>query len=251
ALHLLPGTTRSSVADKRDYDPERHAALTLRQLERWIALEIVGKYHNKVHSTISRSPLAMWNESTTSIRWKLPVDRTSFLIDFLPFEERILQKTGVQLFGFEYVSPQLRGHRGIKKAKLRVKYDPRDISRVWVEVGPGNFAEARWRQLGMPPMSKWERERSLKMMSARGRMDHDVTAIAEAVLEQRAIEDESVAQSRRARLKKHRREHLPSDKTAEHTSTGMTDRVAHETSETLVDGPLPYFDTEFFHGGRR
>jgi putative transposase len=56
ALHLLPGTTRSSVADKRDYDPERYAALTLRQLERWIALEIVGKYHNKVHAALGRVP---------------------------------------------------------------------------------------------------------------------------------------------------------------------------------------------------
>jgi len=61
------------------------------------------------------------------------------LLDFLPYEERNLQKTGVQFFGFGYSSPQLRGHHIRKKTKLRVKYDPRDISRVWVQVSPGNL----------------------------------------------------------------------------------------------------------------
>jgi putative transposase len=80
ALHLLPGTTRSSVADKRDYDPERYAALTLRELERWIALEIVGKYHNEVHSALGRPPLAIWSEYADAITWRLPADRTKFLL---------------------------------------------------------------------------------------------------------------------------------------------------------------------------
>jgi len=45
ALHLLRGTTFSSAEELGDYDPKRHAALTLRELERYIALEIVGPYH--------------------------------------------------------------------------------------------------------------------------------------------------------------------------------------------------------------
>lgn len=244
ALHLLPGTTRSSVADKRDYDPERYAALTLRELERWIALEIVGKYHNKVHSAIGRPPLAMWSEYANTISWRVPSDRTRFLLDFLPYEERNLQKTGVQLLGFEYASPQLRGHRIRRKTRLRVKYDPRDISRVWVQVSPGKFVEARWRQLGQPSMTKWERERALKALAARGRNERDAKAIGKAVLEQRAIEEQSVTLTMQARRNKQHRQHL-TDKSS------ITASGKGASSGQLVEGPLPYFETEFLHGRRR
>jgi putative transposase len=245
ALHLLPGTTRSSVADKRDYDPERYAALTLRQLERWIALEIVGKYHNKVHAALARPPLAVWIEHAGSIAWRLPADRTRFLLDFLPYEERNLQKTGVQLFGFEYASPQLRGQHIRRRTKLRVKYDPRDISRVWVQASPGKFVEARWRQLGQPPMTKWEREQAGRALAARGRRERNVKAIGVAVLEQRAIEEEGVELTMQARRDRHRREHL-SQRPPEPKPIPSENAI-----DQPADGPLPYFDTEFLHGRRR
>lgn len=246
ALHLLPGTTQSSVADKRDYDPERHAALTLRQLERWIALEIVGKYHNEVHSALRRPPLAVWTEHARSIDWRLPADRIRFLLDFLPDQERNLQKTGVQLFGFEYGSPQLRGQHIRRSTRLRVKYDPRDISRVWVQVSPGKFVEARWRQLGQPPMTKWERERAVKALAARGRAERDARAIGEAVLEQRSIEDQGIELTMQARRDRHRRHHLGSAPRLDPKSA-----PDESSSDTLAEGPLPYFDTEFLHGRRR
>jgi putative transposase len=251
ALHLLPGTTRSSVVDKRDYDPVRHAALTLRQLERWICLEIVGKYHHKVHSALGRPPLAVWGDNANAIAWRLPPDRTRFLIDFLPYEERNLQKTGVQLLGFEYASPQLRAQHIRRKTKLRVKYDPRDISRVWVQVSPGQYVEARWRDLRQPPMTKWERERALKALAARGRSERDTKAIGEAVLEQRAIEDQGVALTMQARRSRHRRNHLtenPNQISARQTAELPSDATL---PAPLVDGPLPYFETEFLHGRRR
>ena len=62
ALHLLPGTTFSNVEELGDYDPKRHAALTLRELERYIALEIVGSYHQSIHSGLGRPPIAVWKE---------------------------------------------------------------------------------------------------------------------------------------------------------------------------------------------
>lgn len=40
AIHLLPGTTFSNIEERGDYDSARHAAMTLDDLERWIALEV-------------------------------------------------------------------------------------------------------------------------------------------------------------------------------------------------------------------
>lgn len=41
-LHLMPGSTFSNPQERGEFDSRKHAALTLRELERHIALEIVG-----------------------------------------------------------------------------------------------------------------------------------------------------------------------------------------------------------------
>ncbi|WP_425341362.1 hypothetical protein [Escherichia coli] len=45
----LPGTTFSNPDQRGDYDSENKAALTLRELERWLTLA-VGTYHGSVHN---------------------------------------------------------------------------------------------------------------------------------------------------------------------------------------------------------
>lgn len=45
AVHMLPGTTFSDIVKRGDYDPERHAVMTLEELDRWLASQIVGCYH--------------------------------------------------------------------------------------------------------------------------------------------------------------------------------------------------------------
>ncbi len=59
AVHVLPGTTQSSILEKGDYDSSKHAALTLSEFEDWLYLEIC-RYHNSTHSALGRTPLAAW-----------------------------------------------------------------------------------------------------------------------------------------------------------------------------------------------
>lgn len=49
-IHLIPGTTFSNVGQKGNYDSEASAVMTLREIERWLALEILGHYHKDQHS---------------------------------------------------------------------------------------------------------------------------------------------------------------------------------------------------------
>ena len=62
AVHLLPGTTQSNPQKKGTYDSEGRAALTLPELERWLALQVAGVYHLSVHSTLERPPLRAWQD---------------------------------------------------------------------------------------------------------------------------------------------------------------------------------------------
>jgi transposase InsO family protein len=54
-VHELPGTTFSSIADRGSYDSGATAALTLRELQRWLALA-VACYHGEVHESLGRTP---------------------------------------------------------------------------------------------------------------------------------------------------------------------------------------------------
>jgi putative transposase len=77
-LHLLPGTTFSNAQELGEYDSKRHSALTLRELERYIALDIVGSYHQSIHSSLGRPPVAVWREHENEIPLRLPQDRMRF-----------------------------------------------------------------------------------------------------------------------------------------------------------------------------
>ena len=90
-VHFLPGSTSSNIAERGEYDPKLHAALTLRDVERYIALEIVGSYHQSIYSGLCRPPIAVWREREGDIPLRLPHDRMRFWLTFLPEEERTLR----------------------------------------------------------------------------------------------------------------------------------------------------------------
>ena len=104
-IHLIPGTTFSNVADKGGYDSEGRAVMTLKELERWLALEILGVYHKSVHSrTTSTSGASVertdFRRDPTPIRH--PHDPGRFLLDFLPAEERLIRRDGIRMFNLHY-----------------------------------------------------------------------------------------------------------------------------------------------------
>ena len=49
AVHLIPGSHFSNIRERGDLDPERQAVMTLRELETYLAMEIVGSYHARIH----------------------------------------------------------------------------------------------------------------------------------------------------------------------------------------------------------
>ena len=57
AIKALPGATFSNPKEKEDYDSSAEAALTLEELEKWLAHLILGKYHNEPHSELGCAPI--------------------------------------------------------------------------------------------------------------------------------------------------------------------------------------------------
>jgi len=205
AVHVLAGSTGSSIADRPARDAQLNATLTMRELERWLLLEILGKYHHKVHSALGRPPIAVWRDLMGSVPFRLPPDRLRFWVAFLPEKPRLLRRDGIHLFGIRYWASALSQDVGRSSDKLAVRYDPRDLSHVFVRRPNGRFIEARYRDLGHPAISLWERDAAVRRLNEKGRREVDEDIIFSAVAEQRAIEDNALRLSAKARRNFERR----------------------------------------------
>ncbi|WEX91792.1 DDE-type integrase/transposase/recombinase (plasmid) [Sinorhizobium garamanticum] len=188
-LHLLPGTTFSNAQELGEYDSKRHSALSLRELERHIALDIVGSYHQSIHSSLGRSPIAVWREHEGEIPLRLPQDRMRFWLAFLPEQERTLRPTGIHLFGLRYWSPALSADVGRSNRRLLVKYDPRDMARIFVRRPSGNFVEARYADLTLPSVTLHEAVAARRALLAKGRQEINTRAIVGTAIAQRELVD--------------------------------------------------------------
>ena len=212
ALHLLPGTTFSNANELGEYDSKRHAALTMRELERYIALEIVGAYHHSIHASLRRPPIAVWREREGEIPLRLPVDRMRFWLTFLPEEERTLRPTGIHLFGLRYWSPALSADLGRSGHRLLVKYDPRDLARVYVRRPSGTYVEARYADVTLPSVTLREVLAARRALLAKGRQEVDVRAIMRTAMAQRELIDAATKKTGTARRRKSGKAKSPVEK---------------------------------------
>jgi putative transposase len=236
-VHLLPGTTFSNVAAKGDYDSEKHAAVTLDELERWLVHAITGVYHREVHRTLGTTPLAAWErgisgDATTLGRGK-PVavpDPHRFLIDFLPIERRLIRRDGISLHSVSYWSDILRVWVGMPE-KMIVRYDPRNLSRIYVLGPDGRYYDIPYRDLRRPPITLWEQRLALKRLHEEGRSHVDERAIFRTIETMRKIADEAVFTTKTLRREQERRLRLIQGGRAGPGITAPDNGAAIETEE--------------------
>ncbi len=99
-IHGLPGTTFSNPTKKGKYRSEAHATMTMAELERWITLEIVGRYHFFVHRGVHAVPIRLWKRAIGNHPAVEVSDPARFVLDFLPAEMRKVGRGGSRSVGF-------------------------------------------------------------------------------------------------------------------------------------------------------
>src|SRR6516165_681924 len=208
AVHLLPGTTFANVTRKGNYQSDKAAALTLPELERWLALQIAGVYHHTVHSALRQPPAMAWEHGLVQrVRPpRHPQDRERFFLDFLPFERRQIRRDGIRLFHLRYWHDILSPQAGRSKARELIKYDPRNLSRVYWQDKEGNYWPIPYRNLALPPISLWEHDEALRRLKAESQREVDEDKLVAMVLQQRRLVEEA-----RSKTARRRRGRQPSD----------------------------------------
>ena len=122
-----------------------------------------------------------------------------FWVSFLPDEERKLRPDGIHLFGLRYWSSALTADVGRVEEKLLVKYDPRDLARVFVRRPTGNFVEARYADLTLPSITLSEARAAHRALNAKGRREVDMHAIVRTAIARRALVDDAKQKTRGGR----------------------------------------------------
>ncbi|MDD9727598.1 transposase family protein [Roseovarius sp. SK2] len=207
AAHLLPGSTFSSIKDRGDYDSVGKSAMTLDELEHWLALEIT-RYHAERHRSLGIPPVAAWNEAygRREAPLRRPYDPEGFRIDFLPSTERMVRRDGIHLFGLRYWDDILSLWAGRQDRQLRVSYDPRDLSTIFVLGPEGQRYPVRFADLRHPSITLAEHRRAQAILRERGRALEDEALIFAVIEEQRALVDAASSRTREARRFSERRD---------------------------------------------
>ena len=249
AIHLLPGSHFSNIFERGDLDAEAEAVMTLHELEIWLALEITGSYHARVHSVLDTTPLAVWTEGTGQVSSRMPADLQQFLVDFLPSEQRVLQRDGLHLFHIRYWSDELRWLMGEGSRKFTLKYDPRDLSRIFVLTEEG-IIEARPADLTRPAIALWEHKAARRALREAGRRAVDEELIFSTILTQRELVDGAERQTKATRRSQARRAHLAPGLMIDITPDAE-EPTALSTPQDADDIPLqlPGFEVEEWYDG--
>ena len=242
-IHELPGTTFSNIREKGDVDPEAGATLTLSELELAFALDVLGPYHMEVHAGLGIPPLAAWSERLTRRPRppSVPSDAVQWLQDFLPFKEVTVRREGIRLHSIFYYDDVLTTWLGTEKRRLLAKYDPRDLSTVFLQDETGRHWPIRYRDLARPAITLWEQKAAVKDLRARGRSLVDEQSIFEAVAARRSVVAEAVAKTKAARRELERGRHLRGAGGAGGQAAGGTagNHPADEDSSDAALVPMP------------
>jgi putative transposase len=239
-VHQLPGTTFADIGERGSYPSEGNAALTLAELERWLALAITV-YHGSIHSTLRETPEARWKQAVSELGAPPTVrNAQAFLIDFLPIICRSIGRTGFVVDHVSYYADALRPWiaRRDRLDRFILRRDPRDLSRLWVLDPESNrYLEIPYRTMNWPAITLWECRAAYKVLRERGAKQVDEPSLFRAIELMRSMAERSVKLTKRARRDRERRRHL-----RQHERTALTEPP--ECSERPPGGVKPFDELE-------
>jgi putative transposase len=186
-VRLLPGASFSKLLGKKPKNAHRLARFTLAELYEYLA-RTVSIYHRQRHDGLGMPPARAW-ENAWQQRGEgagpsVPTSGAQFLITFLPGQLRTVTREGIELFCLRYRSADLAPLVHPSRHRM-VRYDPRDMRRVYVEVD-GQHLEVPLAPVNMPAFSLWE-WREIRGKQIEGSHDYEPEALDRELAENRKL----------------------------------------------------------------
>jgi putative transposase len=132
--HGVPGTTFSNTPEKGDYNPAKHAVITLSTLRKVVRMWIADVYHQQVHRSLQTTPAKMWTSSIRPEDIRLPDETTQIDVVMGRVESRSLSHKGIEFEGLFYNSPELieLQRKEGKRLTVEIRVNESDIGSIYV-----------------------------------------------------------------------------------------------------------------------
>lgn len=209
-IHNLAGTTFSSPDQRKNYDSEGRASLTLPEFEKWLTLYITKIYHFKNHSSLNDSPINKWKEGIVGNKEQPGIgiiprifNERKLRLDFMPYEERTIQEYGAVIDHITYYHDVLRRYIHSKTDNIKRKFifrrDPRDISVVYFyDPELKEYFDIPYRDTSLPAISIWEFKDVLRTLK-KNKVPINEKSIFETYREMDDIEKKAIRETRNKR----------------------------------------------------
>lgn len=133
-LSHQPGKTFAKFMQQNDYDSKKSAVVSFDALQEILHIFIVDIYNQSSHPQLKSSRQKVWSKSIASFPAALPSSKNELGVLIGATIERTVTRRGIEFEGLIYNSSELARLRSeLKKStKTKVKYDPTDLSMVYV-----------------------------------------------------------------------------------------------------------------------
>jgi putative transposase len=133
-LHQQHGTTFSNIFERHGYDPRKNAVISFDAFMQMLHIWIVDVYHQSYHRGLKDIPAHIWRVGTKHYPPALPRRIEDLRVLLGHIEHRVIGPSGIELFTLFYNCEELAPIRRQQKVKDKVvvKYDPSDLSLVYV-----------------------------------------------------------------------------------------------------------------------
>jgi putative transposase len=132
--HTVPGKTFANIFERGDYDPSKHACLTLGTLRRIVMMWIADGYHHTIHRALGATPVSAWKAAIRPEDILLPDESVHIPAIIGTAHKRRLTHKGIEFEGLLYNSDemtQLRRRNG-DALDVEIRVDTQDIGHVYV-----------------------------------------------------------------------------------------------------------------------
>lgn len=172
----VPGTKFSNPVERGEYDSEGRAIFTIAEFEAFFTEFLVNDYHLSEHSGAGMDrtvPLLKWKKGIfegdvmppTGLPDR-PSDPMALRISLMPFKRRTVRNGTIQVLDEEYhsgaltlIGDKVDLTKPLNERKFEVRYDPRNISKVWLYYEPNDsYIEVPFADLRKRSISLWERD---------------------------------------------------------------------------------------------
>ena len=249
-IHNLSGTTFSSPDQRKNYDSQGKASLTLPEFEKWLTLYITKIYHFKNHSSLNDSPINKWKEGIVGNKEQPGIgiiprifNERKLRLDFMPYEERTIQEYGAVIDQITYYHDVLRRYIHSKTDNVKRKFifrrDPRDISVVYFyDPELKEYFDIPYRDTSLPTISIWEFKDVLRTLK-KNKVPINEKSIFETYREMDDIEKKAIRETRNKRREIKNFQNI--------TSFGELDKIQDKTDTELINiKPFEDIDDETF-----